>query len=765
LLGLAPERWLAYLRRLALELPGWAGMFQWREQHPGYAGLDDVPVELMDYLAVRLALERIHAQRVCRRHWQLEASLPILKWYFSRHSAELIVRNALYGGAFKESLVGQAERLVGQARDQRGEGNDLEWHDLALRVLDIAPLPSDAGEHAWPIFVLAQYLGLAGADIRALGENSVAALQTDIARLDEDTAGYLRLLAYERHYREQVFATLIANHGRGEWPTPAGRASAQLIFCMDDREEGTRRHLEELAPEVQTFGAAGFFGVAVNWRGLDDARPSALCPVVVVPTHDIDELPAATATELHAAHTRRRRVRFRVNNWLLRTSHRGALSGAAAVALGAFMALPALAGRVLAPRLTGSLIQRLRNRFDLRVPTRITLTADADAPPPTVDKPRLGYSDAEQVDLVAGLLRAIGLTRDFSPLVILFGHGSTSINNPHAAAYDCGACSGRHGGPNARAFAAMANRTHVRQRLAERGIVVPVDSLFLGGEHNTCDDSVVWYDLDMLPAALEAPLRELESVLRKACRAHALERCRRFASAPNRATPARAERHVTGRSHDLSQTRPELGHVANACAFIGRRSMSRGAFFDRRAFLISYDATQDPEGNILETILNATGPVSAGINLEYYFSTVNNERLGCGTKVMHNITGFLGVMEGGASDLRTGLPSQMIEIHEPMRLLIVIEARTDVVDAIYERQPVLRELIGNGWVRLAVKDPAAAAIHLFSPRSGWLRWEGDAGAVARAVSSEEWYRGQMDHLLPALLERGLPPSLGDQHAV
>ena len=171
------------------------------------------------------------------------------------------------------------------------------------------------------------------------------------------------------------------------------------------------------------------------------------------------------------------------------------------------------------------------------------------------------------------------------------------------------------------------------------------------------------------------------------------------------------------RANDFSQARPELGHATNAAAFIGRRSMSQGAFFDRRVFLISYDPNQDPEGTVLEAILLAAGPVGAGINLEYYFSTVNNERYGCGTKITHNVTGLFGIMEGTSSDLRTGLPKQMIEIHEAMRLQVVVEASIEVLTRIYQRQPPLQELIGNGWLLLSAKDPDSGAIHVFTPDS------------------------------------------------
>jgi uncharacterized protein YbcC (UPF0753/DUF2309 family) len=157
---------------------------------------------------------------------------------------------------------------------------------------------------------------------------------------------------------------------------------------------------------------------------------------------------------------------------------------------------------------------------------------------------------------------------------------------------------------------------------------------------------------------------------------------------------------------------------------------------------------------VLEATLLAAGPVGAGIALEYYFSTVDNERLGCGTKIMHNLAGLLGVMEGASSDLRTGLPRQMIEIHEPMRLLVVIEQTRDVVAAIYERQPPLRELIGNGWILVAVKEPETGALFLFDPARGWLSWQGET-AVPRAASSAAWLGAHREPLPPALLEPAL----------
>ncbi|MGB4857074.1 MAG: putative inorganic carbon transporter subunit DabA, partial [Candidatus Dechloromonas phosphoritropha] len=290
-------------------------------------------------------------------------------------------------------------------------------------------------------------------------------------------------------------------------------------------------------------------------------------------------------------------------------------------------------------------------QFDGRVHTRLRLTAASADPQATPANPQAGFTDDEQALCVGNFLYMIGLAADFAPLVLVLGHGSGSRNNPHLSAYDCGACSGRHGGPNARVLAAMANRPEVRARLGERGLHIPLATWFVAAEHNTCDDGIEWYDLDLLPGARQADLDCLVGQLAEACRAHAVERCRRLASAPPRVSPWRASQHVVGRGHDISQARPELGHATNAAAFIGRREMSRGLFLDRRVFLISYDPIADDDGRIVEDILLAAGPVGAGISLEYYFSTVDNERFGCSSKVTHNIAGLFGVMEGADSDL------------------------------------------------------------------------------------------------------------------
>jgi hypothetical protein len=288
--------------------------------------------------------------------------------------------------------------------------------------------------------------------------------------------------------------------------------------------------------------------------------------------------------------------------------------------------------------------------------------------------------------------------------------------------------------------------------LAARGITIPSGTWFIGAEHDTCDDSVTWFDGEDLPAALKPAFEKLRREVEAAGRAHAQERCRRFATAPSGLASALALRHVADRAADFGQARPELGHATNACAFIGRRAMSRGAFFDRRAFLISYDPTQDADGTLLEHHLLTNGAVGAGINLEYYFSTVDNERLGCGTKVMHNLVGLLGVMDGANSDLRTGLPRQMIEVHEAMRLLVVIEQKTTVITEIYQRQPALQELVGNGWIIVAAKDPDSPALHLFDPAQGWLPWQGKV-EVPVVKRSADWFLGKREALAPVLLEQ------------
>src|SRR5205085_12057785 len=194
-------------------------------------------------------------------------------------------------------------------------------------------------------------------------------------------------------------------------------------------------------------------------------------------------------------------------------------------------------------------------------------------------------------------------------------------------------------------------------------------------------------------------------VIELACDRDAHARSRRFGSAPLTLSFAAARQHVEGRAEDLAQVRPEWGHATNAISIVGRRDWTRGLFLDRRAFLTSYDPTQDDaEHTILTRILLAIFPVCAGINLEYYFSLVDNTGYGSGTKLPHNIAALVGVMDGAASDLRTGLPWQMVEIHEPVRQLFVIETTPEVLRKVLERNPDLARLVQNEWVRLALLD-------------------------------------------------------------
>ena len=761
-MGLERDRWAEYLQRLALELPGWSGMVLWRHNHTDYEGLA-ASVEILDYLAVRLVLERIHAHNLCARHFNIESSLDMLRWYFRRHSDEFTVREALFNSHLPEYLASRAQRAVHSPAQGETRATTARWQHLAQLIWTwrLSSGLSDTKHRptlchgAWPLFQLAQQLGWCGAEVRTLSYEQVNTIFEAIDALDQDLMGHIWLRAYEKHYRDQILTALAQNRGRGAWPNRSEQPAAQLVFCMDDREEGIRRHLEEIYPEVETLGAAAHFNVPHNWQGLNDSQAAPLAPVIpapVIPVHQVCEQPASDEEKVGTQHRQRHGLLRRGHQQLLQMTRRGMILPGLFAALAAPLTLAVLIGKILAPGPFSGLQQRLRQAYEKRLNTRIEFTAANDSPEATLEAPREGFTDVEQADRVQTLLRAIGLNSGFAPIVTILGHGSRNQNNPHTSAYNCGACSGRFSGPNARLVAAMANRPEVRALLAERDILIPEACWFIGGEHDTCNDTITWYDLDLIPAELRQAQQRLNRALQQASQRHAQERCRRFASAPEGLSPQQAFRHVAARAGDFSQARPELGHATNACAFIGRRSISRGAFFDRRAFLISYDASQDPGGEVLERHLLINGAVGAGISLEYYFSTVDNEQYGCGSKVTHNVTGFFGVMEGAGSDLRTGLPRQMIEIHEAMRLLVVVEAGTEILGKIYQRQPPLQELVGNAWVQLVSLHPESGEMHLFDPQRGWLPWQAEEKPLPKVKHSSEWYLGSSGALRPALIE-------------
>jgi uncharacterized protein YbcC (UPF0753/DUF2309 family) len=494
---------------------------------------------------------------------------------------------------------------------------------------------------------------------------------------------------------------------------------------------------------VETFGAAGFFGVPIYYRGVGEANYTALCPIVIRPKHWIVEDVVYTQAEIDRRRRRARRALGRASQRVTEGT-RGLASGALLTGgLGVLATVPLVAS-ILFPRLT-SQFQDFASSW-LQPPQMTRLRLERTAAEPGPEEGAIGFTLEEMTQLAERTLRDIGLTRSFARLVFFFGHGSYCLNNPHKSAYDCGACSGGAGGPNARALAAMLNDVRVRQNLHDRGITIPRETHFVGGLHNTCTDHLIFYELELLPVSHQPAFEQARQSLETACERNSHERCRRFYSAPLGLSPPAAHRHVEGRAVDLAQTRPEFGNATNAMCLVGRRGRTRGLYLDRRSFLVSYDPTEDDhEYSILGRILGAVVPVCAGINLLYYFSYIDPAGWGCGTKLPHNITSMLGVMDGAASDLRTGLPWQGVEIHEPMRLLFVIEAVPEAIEMIMRRNETVRQILQNGWVQLCLLNPQSNQLLLYHDRR-FEEWHAQPGDLPQVASSIDWYRGHRGHL-------------------
>ena len=498
-------------------------------------------------------------------------------------------------------------------------------------------------------------------------------------------------------YEQSLSVISSLRGGRQQQPKP----TVQALFCLDDRECSIRRYIEAADPTIMTFGLPGFFGVDFMYQCADDLFPTRHAPIIINPTHLIK----ANYDGTEMRNTAKVKRRLLTLDHATHTMLRGWFS---TQALGIYSAVR-LAAAVFKPSMSQATASSLS-----KVNEMTTMNFERD---PTLGKSADGYFHGFTIDEMAEKielqLKAIGLHMDFAPIVILFAHGSSSTNNTHFSGYDCGACSGKPGTPNSRVFAKMANNPEVRKALAKRGIAIPADVSFIAALHDTTRDEVKYFDLKELPSHSRKLLRDFSQKMKVALENNAKERCRRFELVNTNIATIQAAEEVKRRSVAIFEPRPELTHTGNAMAIIGGRHLTAGGFFDRRAFLHSYDPNIDGDGQILLRILEAVVPVCGGINLCYYFSKLDGDVYGAGTKLPHNIIGLVGVSNGVEGDLQTGLPSQMVEFHDPVRLQLIIEQDREVVLAVFKKAPPLFIWIENNWIRLVCVDPKSGDFSLW----------------------------------------------------
>jgi uncharacterized protein len=487
--------------------------------------------------------------------------------------------------------------------------------------------------------------------------------------------------AFEAGYQRQLAATL-AEPARA---ASSVRAAVQAVFCIDVRSEVLRRALERVTDQVQTLGFAGFFGLAIDYLPLGAESGRAQCPVLLAPGFTVQEgVPGADAARLQALAARRKLAARMAALW----------KGFRASAVSCFSFVEAF-GPLFAVRLLRDGLGRSGTLAGTRHGNDGVVCTHGH---------NHGVPVPQRIDAAEKILRGMSLTRDFARLVLLAGHGSSSVNNPHASGLDCGACGGHTGEANARLAAQLLNDAEVRTGLAARGIVLPADTVFVAALHDTTLDEVTLFDTGALPASHAADIAQLREWLQQAGALARQERAAAFGHGGVAA--AHVDAAILRRSRDWSQVRPEWGLAGNAAFIAAPRSRTRGIDLGGRAFLHEYDWRSDNDFGVLEMVMTAPVVVGSWINLQYYGSTVDNRAFGAGNKVLHNVVGAtLGVFEGNGGDLRTGLPLQSLHdgkrwVHEPLRMSVCIEAPCAAIDAVIEKHAAVRDLVANGWLYL-----------------------------------------------------------------
>ena len=463
------------------------------------------------------------------------------------------------------------------------------------------------------------------------------------------------------------------------------RPPLQAAFCIDVRSEVFRRALESVSETTETLGFAGFFGLGIDHKSFASDVHERRLPVLLNPGLETFETGEDEISEDRAKRFRLRAVRA----W-----------GRFKLAAVSSFAFVESAGPIYVPKL-------LQGALGLKSGKSKNGPAPKLHPSVTLEA---------RVDAAHSILKAMSLTQNFARLVLLCGHGASVVNNPHASALQCGACGGYSGEVNARLLAGLLNEEAVRQELSTRGIDIPADTYFVGGLHDTTSDTVTIYD-DGKASSHSKDIEAAELLLTQAGK---LARAERAATLPS----ASRSSSLLKRGRSWSQTRPEWG-LAGCSAFIAApRERTLAKDLSGRSFLHSYDWREDKDFSVLELILTAPVVVASWISLQYYGSSVAPDMFGAGNKLLHNVVGGVGVLEGNGGTLRAGLPIQSVSDglklrHTPVRLSVCVEAPREAISAILAKHDDVRALFDNHWLHLFAMDDNGALAHRYDGKGGW----------------------------------------------
>lgn len=562
----------------------------------------------------------------------------------------------------------QAARLPGWQAERMGE------EDKTLLALLAASLVFEAALlKAAPESVLTEWTEVVRRH-RARAEPSEALLAECVAQV-----------ALEEATRRELFANLRAAGSPNFGRLPSTLPVAKVFFCIDVRSEVFRRALETVAPQVETGGFAGFFGIGASHHRFGSTVPERRLPVLLAP-RVCTEAGGPATDEVRTA----KRIADRAQRALGRFSSAAVASFAYVEAAGFGYAVG------LAKASVGW-----------------TARGEPESRPVILG----ALAAAEKVAMGAGILRAMSLTTDFPKIVLLVGHGAKVENNPFESALHCGACGGHPGDANARLLASLLNDPETRSGLGEDGISIPEGTTFVAGLHDTTSDEVTLFEDDpSRPMTID--IADLRTWLGKAALLARTERLRRLPGATS-------EMDVRRRGADWSELRPEWG-LAGCSAFIASpRSATRDRTLEGCAFLHDYDWRDDKGFGVLELILTAPVVVASWISLQYYGSTVSPTAFGSGNKLLHNVVGGMGVIEGNAGPLRTGLPWQSVHdgaelVHAPARLTVLVSAPQDAITEILARHDDVRCLFDNGWLSLFVLDDEGRPAARYAGDRTWV---------------------------------------------